>query len=414
MNIDTIRDLCNLVSRTFNLTTFFIEPNGEISFESNNNQTLNPLYKNEKQNLFNVIKFDPEKSYNFPVIRKTFFLENYIVISVYPKKIFEGTVLIGPSVSYPVAEENINGIINDTQAFFYRKQVLQYYKEIPTIQQEKLIDISLVIFHMFNDILLSSDTVLDKNKELTQPLKMEEKINLSISKNLQTRTFHHDPIFEKKILAVIKEGRVEDLKGIFALMADQEGGVLSKSSYIRSLKNLIIGTIAVVTRSAIEGGLPYEIAFTLSDIFIQRLEELNKVEEIISLAEEVLYTFTEKVSQVKNERYSQTVTTCINYIFNHLYEEINHEDLAKMMKLSPNYVSALFKKEVGITVSEYIQQLKIDEAKKLIAYSKTPISEICSLLNFTDQSYFTKVFKKHTGITPKQYREKHHLLGIQD
>jgi YesN/AraC family two-component response regulator len=81
-----------------------------------------------------------------------------------------------------------------------------------------------------------------------------------------------------------------------------------------------------------------------------------------------------------------------------------------MLELSPNYVSALFKKEVGMTVSEYIQQSKIDEAKKLISYSKTPISEICSLLNFTDQSYFTKVFKKHTGTTPKQYREKHHLL----
>ncbi|MEH7493868.1 helix-turn-helix domain-containing protein, partial [Neobacillus niacini] len=405
-----IRDLCNLVSKTFNITTFFINPKGEITYESKNILDLNPLYKNEKQNLFKVIKFIPEKGYDFPVIRSSFFLENYITISVYQKNIFEGTVLIGPSVSYPIAEKNITGFINDTQAYFYRKQVFQYYKEIPTIQQEKLIDISLVAFHMFNGILLSFDNVLDKNKESTQPIRMEEKINLSISKNLQTRTFHHDPIFEKKILAVIKEGRVEDIKGIFALMTNQEGGVLSKSSYIRSLKNLIIGTIAVVTRSAIEGGLPYEIAFTLSDIFIQRLEELNKVDEIISLAQEVLYNFTERVLQVKNERYSQTVTACKNYIFNHLYEEINHDDLATTIGLTPNYVSTLFKKEVGITISEYVQHVKIDEAKKLIEYSSTPISEICSLLNFTDQSYFTKVFKKHTGITPKQYREKHHLL----
>jgi AraC-like DNA-binding protein len=73
-------------------------------------------------------------------------------------------------------------------------------------------------------------------------------------------------------------------------------------------------------------------------------------------------------------------------------------------------LSFLFKKEVGITVSEYIQQTKIDEVKKLLAYSKTPISEICSLLNFNDQSYFTKVFKKVVGITPKQYRERYHLL----
>nr|WP_083442866.1 AraC family transcriptional regulator [Paenibacillus sp. IHB B 3415] len=85
--------------------------------------------------------------------------------------------------------------------------------------------------------------------------------------------------------------------------------------------------------------------------------------------------------------------------------------IARTVGLSPKYLSALFKKEVGLTVSEYIQQMKSDEAKKLLAYSKTPISEICTLLSFNDQSYFTKVFKKVTGVTPKFYRERFHFLN---
>ncbi|MEM5593918.1 helix-turn-helix transcriptional regulator [Niallia circulans] len=60
---------------------------------------------------------------------------------------------------------------------------------------------------------------------------------------------------------------------------------------------------------------------------------------------------------------------------------------------------------MGIPISEYIQQMKIEEAKKLMTFAEHSLSDIHALLNFTDQSYFTKVFKKYTGITPKQFRK---------
>ncbi|MDQ0233070.1 YesN/AraC family two-component response regulator [Metabacillus malikii] len=71
----------------------------------------------------------------------------------------------------------------------------------------------------------------------------------------------------------------------------------------------------------------------------------------------------------------------------------------------------MFKKEVGISVTEYIQRTKIEEAKKLISFSDYSLSKIHTLLNFTDQSYFTKVFKKYTGYTPKQYRMQRDSLS---
>lgn len=79
-----------------------------------------------------------------------------------------------------------------------------------------------------------------------------------------------------------------------------------------------------------------------------------------------------------------------------------------------NYLSQLFKKEVGIPISDYIQQERIEEAKKLIALSDTPLSDVCSSLTFNDQSYFTKVFKKFTGVTPKQYRNNKHVRKAEE
>jgi YesN/AraC family two-component response regulator len=408
--LDKLKQLCNLVFLTYDLPTFFINPAGEVIFECVNNLALNPIYGNEKQNLFNAIHFDPEKKYSLPVIRKTVFFENYLLISVSDNDVFEGTILIGPSISSKLSHEKMNGLINDTEAYFSKEQVFKYLKTLPVLQYEKLINISVMAFYLFNHRLLSADFIMNMNEEMLQPIENNEKISISVSKNLQKGSFHHDPLEEKKLLNIIKEGRVEDLKDFFNTMNEEVAGVLSKSSYIRTSKNQIIILITLVTRSAIDGGLHPEIAFTLSDTYIQRVEELNNDSEIKRLAREVLHTFTEKVLQIKNERFSKTITTCKNYIYNHLYEEITHDDLAELVELHPNYLSVLFKKEVGIAVNEYIQQAKIDEAKKLLAYSHTPISEICSLLNFSDQSYFTKVFKRYAGITPKIYRERHHLL----
>lgn len=166
-----------------------------------------------------------------------------------------------------------------------------------------------------------------------------------------------------------------------------------------------------MSRAAIEGGFHEEIAHRLLNRYIQQVEELESLDEIRELAKEVLYTYAKKVRQVKIERYSKTIISCKNYIYQHIYENISHNDIARTVGLSPKYLSALFKKEVGLTVSEYIQQMKIDEAKKLLTYSKTSISEICTLLSFNDQSYFTKVFKKVTGVTPKFYRERFHFLN---
>ncbi|HWJ79607.1 MULTISPECIES: helix-turn-helix domain-containing protein [Bacillaceae] len=407
--IETTKKICDLISKTFGLRVFYIAPSGKIIHESSNNQLINPLYENQKQNLFTQLNFYASKKYNFPLIKKSIFSEKYVLISVFNNHDFVGTVLIGPSLSYPLSEDRVNGIINDSRAFFLREKVVQYYKSVPIIKHDKLLNISTMAFLMLNQVLLSTDTVWEKNGEVTEPNEKIGKVDIVVSENLQSST-SHERLFEKKMLEIIKEGRVEELKNLPNIKEEEVASLLSKNSFIRSNKNHIITLITLVSRASIEGGLHDEIAFSLHDRFIQQVEEVNTIDETRELAKEVLYTFAVKVQQAKNERYSKTITTCKDYIYKHIYDDISHNDIANKAELSPKYLSVLFKKEVGITVSEYIQQTKIEEAKKLLIHSKTPISVICTMLNFNDQSYFTKVFKKVTGVTPKSYRERHHLM----
>src|SRR5690606_5654077 len=133
--------------------------------------------------------------------------------------------------------------------------------------------------------------------------------------------------------------------------------------------------------------------------------------EIHLLSSEAFLTFTERVSKYKDRLYSTPVLSCQKYVQKHLYEDITLSELAKVVKMNPSYVSQLFKKEVGITVNEYILRSKVEEAQKLLTLTDTSIAEIYSLLNFYDQSYFTKVFKKYSGMTPRKYRESYYMGG---
>jgi YesN/AraC family two-component response regulator len=135
------------------------------------------------------------------------------------------------------------------------------------------------------------------------------------------------------------------------------------------------------------------------------VEELNEIGQIASLYLKMLTDFTCRVHRLKSMNYSNTIIKCRDYITNHIYENITLSQLSKVLSVSSNYLSEKFKKEVGMTISEFIQKEKVEEAKRLLSSTNNSILDICVSLNFTDQSYFTKIFKKVTGITPNQYRK---------
>lgn len=396
---------CKLISELFELSVFFIGPTGDVLFEFLDNRILNPLYGNDKQLFFNVMELNPSICREVPVIRKTLFFENYISMSVVINQGFEGTIIVGPSLPFTLFEHKINGLINDTNLFANREQVFHYYQSLPVITYERLVNIAVLIYQMFSGKLIAAAQILDQLELQIEETKIPDAIRFVQNDELVP---HHDPLQEQKLLTIIRKGQTEALKR-FSQLAKENTGILSKSSHIRSKKNLGIIGIALAARAAIEGGLHSEIAFSVSDLYIQRLEDLRTDKEIDQLCLAAFFELTEKVAQVKDARYSKIVTICKNYIYDQRFSRITHESIAGHAGISPNYLSVIFKKETGVPVNEYIQQIKIEEAKNMIMFSNTPLSEIGSLLSFSDQSYFTKIFKKHTGLTPKQYQQTQHL-----
>lgn len=174
---------------------------------------------------------------------------------------------------------------------------------------------------------------------------------------------------------------------------------------IRQLKNTFIATATLASRAAIRGGMDQSDAIFLANSYIQKCELLNSPEAITNLQYHLITSFTEKVNQLHYGKHSsKLVTDVANYIQHHLSSPITTQEIADALYLSRPHLSAKFKEETGETLSQFILNHKIHEAKRLLKYTDKSILSIAIYLGFSSQSHFTRVFKKETGKTPGEYR----------
>lgn len=185
-------------------------------------------------------------------------------------------------------------------------------------------------------------------------------------------------------------------------------GVLSTNP-LTNVKYHFVITVAMITRHCVEAGMELEQAYRLSDFYIKKLDSYSSIDAISKLHDNMALDFTGKMLLLKkNAVISKSIVLCMEYIYNNINHRITVQDLAEHTNLSPSYLSRLFKKELGISVSDYILEKKIEKAQNLLKYSDYSLIEIANYLAFSSQSHFIQAFKKMVGVTPKKYRDHHY------
>lgn len=198
-----------------------------------------------------------------------------------------------------------------------------------------------------------------------------------------------------------KQERFLDARGV---------GVLSRN-HITNLKYHFVITTAMITRLCKQKGMELEQAFRMSDFYIQRLDDIHTVQGIRSLHDEMVLDYTEKMRRIcRSDTNSRHISVCKEYIYSHLKERITIDDLADELGVSASYLSRLFKKETGSSVSAYIRRQKIEMAKNLLRYSDYSMIDIANRLSFSSQSHFIQQFREYAGMTPKKYRDLNHAI----
>lgn len=139
-------------------------------------------------------------------------------------------------------------------------------------------------------------------------------------------------------------------------------------------------------------------------VYVPEVKKAPSLEEMDLVMTEVLHHFIDYTFDFAEIKHSDAIYRIMEYVKLNFSQKITLEDIASYVHLSPSHISGMFRKETGQTISAYMSHIRIEKSKSLLRQPGVPIAEIADLCGFEDQSYFTRVFKKQTGISPKQYR----------
>lgn len=174
---------------------------------------------------------------------------------------------------------------------------------------------------------------------------------------------------------------------------------------IRDMKNYTIIFNTLLRKSAEHGSVhPFYIDKISSD-FALKIEALHTLEEGEKLQKNMVKTYCEIVKTHSAKNYSPLIQKLITKIDADIASDLSLNTQAKELNINASYLSNTFRKEIGTTLTDYVRTKRIEYAKKLLETTSLQIQSIAQKCGILDLNYFSKVFKKYTGITPVHYRE---------
>jgi two-component system, response regulator YesN len=143
--------------------------------------------------------------------------------------------------------------------------------------------------------------------------------------------------------------------------------------------------------------------------YFQSIEEARTAQETVLILERFIEEAKVCITAMPAQQEDLNIKEIMQYIREHYSEPLTLKDVAKHFHFNPSYLSSYFSTHNNEGFIEYLNRIRIEEAEKLLANHTAPISEISSMVGYSDHSYFCKVFKKATGSSPSQYRRKQNL-----
>ena len=209
---------------------------------------------------------------------------------------------------------------------------------------------------------------------------------------------------EKELLQSIAKA---DNKRAQTLLNELEGHILFATGHNFELVcSQIYELLVLMGRAAIDAGADQERTLVRSRTNLQKISTFQNLEELCLWLSDVTNELMDSIFKFTDARHANAMHLCTQYIDSHYFEKITLEELAQKVYLSAPYLSQIFKQEIGTTFNQYLNQIRISKSKALLRCDDLRLTDISMAVGFEDQSYFTKVFKRITGITPKKYRDK--------
>ena len=178
------------------------------------------------------------------------------------------------------------------------------------------------------------------------------------------------------------------------------------------IKSRVRELLVLMSRAAIDGGADVDEIFNLCYRYEQEADSFTSIEALNRWIGAILHKFISFVFDLNDIKHQNVIFKTTAYIKEHLTDKLTLDQAAEQVYLSKSYFCRIIKDELGCTFTEYVNRLRIERSKTLLRSTGMPIAEIACAVGVDDQSYFTRIFKKQTGIAPGKYREQRSAHGV--
>jgi len=208
---------------------------------------------------------------------------------------------------------------------------------------------------------------------------------------------------EKELLTLISLG---DKKGSQRVLNEIFGHIFfSTGGKFEIIKARVLELTVLLSRAALEGGADVEQIFGLNYKFLNEINDYHTIDELAFWLSKIMARFTDCVFNLASAKHVDVMYKAIDYIKRNYMNKITLEEVASHVYLSPSYFSKIFKEEMKVNFNTYLNMVRIEVSKKLLLNDSIDLVDVSNMVGYEDQSYFSKVFKKMTGVSPGKFRE---------
>ncbi len=316
--------------------------------------------------------------------------------------------LIGPYTEQTCTEKNIYEAFEKFHVSSQiARQMLQYYSQIPYIADSTFL---ISAISTVGEILWGSSdqySFVNGFHSLSEETFQKISENLEPMENLdyQIQLIEKRYAAENRFLQNISQGNIHKVDSAFSnsSLMDIEPRIPDS---LRNFKNYCI-IMNTLLRKAVEQGAVHPIHIDqLSSSFAQKIELIRSLSDGKKLMKEMVHKYSLLVKNHSMKGYSLLIQKVITIIDMDITSDLSLSTLAGTLNINPSYLSTLFKKETGQTLTDYVNEHRIQYGIFLLNSTQLQVQSIAQHCGISDINYFTRIFKKYTGMTPTEYRNK--------
>ncbi|MBQ7373061.1 MAG: helix-turn-helix transcriptional regulator [Clostridia bacterium] len=316
------------------------------------------------------------------------------------------TVVIGPFCYEHVNLESFLEIAEKNKlSQIYKKFLQQYYSFLPTIDKDSHLFYSLECFceEIWKTQDFSVSEISNAKMETATSQTLYEKSSESDVPIAQIRLIEELYSYENQLIDAVSKGQIRKLSQ-YTKVFDSTSFKQRQPDMLREMKNYCIISNTLFRKAAEKGGVHPYFLDELSSAFAMRIERLTSSNSCVDTLKEIALSYGQAVVDHNTKKYSPIVEKTAVFIWNNFQDQLSLSVIANIQNVSKGYLSAIFKKETGKTVTDFIREVRIKNAIRLLQNTVLKIQTICHLCGYLDFQYFSKHFKRVTGKSPREYR----------